>query len=210
MRAAVRRWLAALTTVVVIAVLGALVAVPARPAGAQTATTPAPVASGVSGSTTVPTAGDPQSSRTVNRIVLALLALAALLLVLALWLWRFTKPVPAHLDGLDAMGSRRWRRASDEERASMLASVHERRSDLRDEDLIVPAEVPEPAAVAPADGVGAGLPAPVAEDEFPAAALTTDDLPEPVDPPMTDEELALAEDDDHPPEPHVTSSEAVT
>ncbi len=123
--------------VVVVSVLA--VAAFVLPAAAQTSGTPVPAAA-TGAATTAPTAGDTGSSRTVNRIVLALLALAALLLVLAIWLWRTTKPVPSHLDGLDAMGTRRWRGASDEERASMLAPVHERRSELRDEDLIAPPE----------------------------------------------------------------------
>jgi hypothetical protein len=123
--------------VLVVSVLAVVASV--LPAAAQTTGTPAPsVATGAA--TTAPSAGDTQSSRTVNRIVLALLALAALLLVLAVWLWRTTKPVPSHLDGLDAMGTRRWRNASGEDRASMLAPAHARRSDLRDEELIAPAD----------------------------------------------------------------------
>jgi hypothetical protein len=127
-------------------------------AGAQTATTTPPAATTAlagapSPSTTVARTGDTQSSRTVNRIVLALLALGGLLAVLTVWLWRTTKPKPNHLDGLDAMGSRRWRAASPERRAALLAPVHERRGEIRDEDLIA---VPEangdqaPATVAPA------------------------------------------------------------
>jgi hypothetical protein len=121
--------------------------VAAAPAGAQVTTAPpTSVATAVTSdpSPGSQSAGDTESSRTVNRIVLALLAMAALLLVLLVWLWRTTKPAASHLDGLDAMGSRRWRNSSSERRAVILAPVHERRGEIRDEELIAPTEPEQP------------------------------------------------------------------
>jgi hypothetical protein len=129
-------------------------------AAAQTTSTPpaatSAATSGSAGATTsASAAGDKQSSRTVNRIVLALLSLAGLLTILGFWLWRTTKPKPAYLDGLDAMGSRRWRSATPEGRAAILAPVHERRGEIRDDLVAEPEPVadtePEPERVADAE-----------------------------------------------------------
>jgi len=143
------------------------------PAAAQTtiappAATSAPAAEATA-TTAAPTTGDTRSSRTVNRIVLALLSLAGLLAILGIWLWRTTKPKPSHLDGLDAMGSRRWRAASPEGRAALLAPVHERRGEIRDDQVIAEPDVAgdadaEPEELAPA--VEAGELAPPALDEL--------------------------------------------
>src|SRR5215218_8150395 len=64
-------------------------------AGAQAASTAPP-----SVSTTVTAAGDEASTRTVNRIVFVLVSLAVVLIAVAIWFWRATKPLPPHLDGL--------------------------------------------------------------------------------------------------------------
>jgi hypothetical protein len=154
------------------------------PAAAQTTTAP-PTATSASSveataTTAAPTTGDTQSSRTVNRIVLALLSLAALLAILGVWLWRTTKPKPSHLDGLDAMGSRRWRAASPDGRAALLAPVHERRGEIRDEQLI-------------AEPDGAGDPDTEPEELAPAveaAELAPSALDE-LAPPAPDEEHAV-------------------
>ena len=150
-------------------ILGVLVAAfvitigSASTAHAQSATSaPVPVASAAV--TTAARAGDTASSRTVNRIVLALLAMAGLLAILTVWLWRVSKPKPNHLDGLDAMGSRRWRTAAPERRAAILGPVHLRRGEIRDEDLIAlpePVEAPEPALL---EAAVEALPPPVAEE----------------------------------------------
>jgi hypothetical protein len=165
-------------------ILGVLVAAlvitvgSASTAHAQSATSaPAPVASAVV--TTVARTGDTASSRTVNRIVLALLAMAGLLAILTVWLWRASKPKPNHLDGLDAMGSRRWRTAAPERRAAILGPVHLRRGEIRDEDLIAPpepVEAPEPALV---EAAVEALPSPVAEEAAPVEAAV-EALPPPV------------------------------
>jgi hypothetical protein len=165
-------------------ILGVLVAAfvitigSASTAHAQSATSaPVPVASAAV--TTAARAGDTASSRTVNRIVLALLAMAGLLAILTVWLWRVSKPKPNHLDGLDAMGSRRWRTAAPERRAAILGLVHLRRGEIRDEDLIAlpePVEAPEPALD---EAAVETLPRPVVDQPAPLEAAV-EALPPPV------------------------------
>jgi hypothetical protein len=123
--------------------LGVVFVAIAGPADAQTATTVPPATTAAPApSTTVVTAGDEASTRTVKRIVLVLVLFAIVLVGMAIWFWRATKPVPRHLDGLDMMGSRRWREGGPPERSALLAPVHERRSDERDGDLIAEPEEP--------------------------------------------------------------------
>jgi hypothetical protein len=110
-------------------------------ASAQTATTAPASTAAPAVSTTVPSAGDAASTRTVNRIVAVLAAFAVVLLGLAIWFWRATTPVPRHLDGLDMMGTRRWRQGGPAERSTLLAPVHERRGE---EDGADQAAEPEP------------------------------------------------------------------
>jgi hypothetical protein len=59
-------------------------------------------------STTV--VGDPVADRRIRRIVIALCALAALVLIVTVLFWRATRPVPRALQGLQALGSRSGRR----------------------------------------------------------------------------------------------------
>jgi len=108
-------------------------------AGAQTSS----IASGVTAasSTTAATAGDDGSTRTVNRIVAVLVAFAVVLVGVAIWFWRATKPVPRHLDALDLMATRRWREGGSAQRSALLAPVHERRGDERDDDIMAEPEV---------------------------------------------------------------------
>jgi hypothetical protein len=120
----------------------------------------------------------------VNRIIAVLVFFGVVLLGLAAWFWWATKPVPRHLDALDAMSSRSWRDAGPAERSAMLAPVHERRGELREKDLIVASELVEEAvpAVASAD-VAAAAPVDVGEEEAAVSATTgavlTDSLGEP-------------------------------
>lgn len=125
--------------------LGVVLLAVAGRADAQTATTAPPRTTAAPAPTTSATAGDEASTRTVNRIVLVLVVFAVLLVGMAIWFWRSTKPVPRHLDGLDVMGTRRWREGDSATRSTLLAPVHERRSDERDVDLIAE---PEPVAAA--------------------------------------------------------------
>ncbi|HKA04039.1 MAG TPA: hypothetical protein VKD67_06900 [Acidimicrobiales bacterium] len=156
----------------------------ATAAAAQT-TNPPPAATSAASSapagatTSAPATGDARSSRTVNRIVLALLSLAGLLTILGFWLWRTTKPKPVYLDGLDAMGSRRWRSATPERRAAILAPVHERRGEIRDEDLVAEPEL-ELEPVAEAEPAPEPVPAADAEPEpEPAGGAESDVDPDP-------------------------------
>jgi hypothetical protein len=123
--------------------LGVMLLAVAGRADAQTATTTPATTAPPAPSTTAATAGDEASTRTVNRIVLVLVLFAIVLVGMAIWFWRATKPVPRHLDGLDMMGTRRWREGGAPERSALLAPVHERRSEERDDDLIA---APDPAA----------------------------------------------------------------
>ena len=53
--------------------------------------------------------GDPESTRRINRLIVALLGLAVLFAAITVWFWRVTRPVGAHLEGLEIMGHRRLR-----------------------------------------------------------------------------------------------------
>jgi hypothetical protein len=109
---------------------------------AQTNTTaPAVTAAAPAPSTTAASAGDEASTRTVNRIVAVLVAFAIVLVGVALWFWRATKPTPRHLDGLDMLGTRRWRQAGPADRSVLLAPVHQRRGEADGADV---AADPEP------------------------------------------------------------------
>lgn len=55
--------------------------------------------------------GDPDANRTVTSIIVLLVALGVILVVLAVWLRRATRPDPRSLAPLELMGQRRWRRS---------------------------------------------------------------------------------------------------
>lgn len=65
--------------------------------------------------TTIPvlisTIGDPDGTRTLTSIVALLIAIGLALLLLAVWVFRRTRPDPELLAPLEAMGERGWRRA---------------------------------------------------------------------------------------------------
>jgi hypothetical protein len=134
--------------------LGVVVSVAAGgPVSGQTNTTaPAVTAAAAAPSTTAATAGDEGSTRTVNRIVAVLIGLAIVLVGVAIWFWRATKPTPRHLDALDMMGTRRWREGGPGERSVLLAPVHERRAEALDE-VAEPEPVAAVTPVAPAASV---------------------------------------------------------
>jgi hypothetical protein len=54
--------------------------------------------------------GDPDGTRTVTSIVALLVAIGLALLLLAVWIFRRTRPDPELLAPLEAMGERSWRR----------------------------------------------------------------------------------------------------
>ncbi|NNE12015.1 MAG: hypothetical protein HKN41_07185 [Ilumatobacter sp.] len=57
------------------------------------------------------TIGDPEGTRTVTSIVVLLVAVGLALVMVAVWLYRTTRPDPELLAPLEVMGERRWRRA---------------------------------------------------------------------------------------------------
>lgn len=67
-----------------------------------------PTAAAVSG--VLASIGDPEGTRTVTSIVALLVALGVGLLLVAVWLYRTTRPDPELLAPLEAMGERKWRR----------------------------------------------------------------------------------------------------
>ena len=66
---------------------------------------------------------DHSASRTVNIIIGALAALGLLMLLVAIWLWRASRPVPPHLEGLDLITKRRWLRSDINRREHLLDSI---------------------------------------------------------------------------------------
>ncbi len=66
-------------------------------------------AAGTAGS--VGTVGDPEGTRTITSIVALLVAIGLALLMVAVWLYRSTRPDPELLAPLEMMGERKWRRA---------------------------------------------------------------------------------------------------
>lgn len=58
----------------------------------------------------VATIGDPEGTRTVTSVVALLIALGLALVMIAVWLFRRTRPDPELLAPLEAMGERKWRR----------------------------------------------------------------------------------------------------
>lgn len=62
------------------------------------------------GDPTLAEIGDPDGTRTVTSIVVLLVAIGLALLLLAVWIFRTTRPDPELLAPLEAMGERSWRR----------------------------------------------------------------------------------------------------
>ena len=106
--------------------------VPAVVVPAQATTTPADPDVTVTGTSVVSQIDDPVSSRRVNRIIAALLGLAALVLVLTIWFWRSTAPLHPALDGVDLMSTRGYLKAKPARREAMLDRLGRRRGDLTD------------------------------------------------------------------------------
>jgi hypothetical protein len=70
---------------------------------------------------------DASSSRTVNLIIGALVALGLLMLLVTIWLWRASRPVPPHLEGLDLITKRRWLRSDESRRDDLLGHIRHAR-----------------------------------------------------------------------------------
>ena len=62
--------------------------------------------------------------RTVDTLIVVLLALAVIVLGVTFWYWRVTKPVPRQLEPLATMSTRTWRRAPAGRREARLERVH--------------------------------------------------------------------------------------
>lgn len=60
---------------------------------------------------TAGTVGDPEGTRTITSIVALLVAIGLALLMIAIWLYRATRPDPDLLAPLEMMGERKWRRS---------------------------------------------------------------------------------------------------
>jgi hypothetical protein len=67
--------------------------------------------SGTSTSAVVASVGDPEGTRTITSIVALLVVLGVGLVMLAIWLFRVTRPDDELLAPLEVMGERKWRRA---------------------------------------------------------------------------------------------------
>jgi len=59
---------------------------------------------------TLSSIGDPDGTRTVTSIIVLLVALGVALILLAVWIYRSTRPDPELLAPLEVMGERSWRR----------------------------------------------------------------------------------------------------
>ena len=85
---------------------------------------------------------DRSSSRTINIIIAALAGLGALMLAITLWVWKTSRPVPPHLEGLDLITKRRWLRSDHGQREQILEPLREARGSVpvsvaRDPEAIV-------------------------------------------------------------------------
>jgi hypothetical protein len=129
------------------------------------------------------TVGDPSRTRTVYAAVLFLVALAIVLVVVAMWLVRVTRPDPEVLAPLELMGTRSWRRAD---------PVGQRR--LLDDARPAGAQPLDPAAPPPStDAAFDAGPTVMGFDD-----LASDPEPEPEPDP---EPVVPQPEPEHPPEP---------
>lgn len=67
---------------------------------------------------------DPETRRAMDLLTGVLIALAVLVLGITVWFWRSTRPLPASLEALATMSSRRFRRRPPDERDEALDAVH--------------------------------------------------------------------------------------
>lgn len=76
----------------------------------------------------LPAVGDPSATRTVYATIIVLLLLAIALTVLAVWLFRHTRPDPELLAPLEEMDTRSFRRADPDARSELLDSARPARA----------------------------------------------------------------------------------
>jgi hypothetical protein len=113
---------------------------------------PGPVTSEVA--TSVVQVGDKASAAKVDKIWLALVALALAVAGATAWFWWLTRPVAAPLEGLALIGTGRFLKADDGTRASRLAVVRTRRGAVTDpvaDDVVLDAPTPLAPPTPPAD-----------------------------------------------------------
>lgn len=106
----------------------ATIAPPVESDGATTLVTPFVTPAAAPVSTVEPEReriADPETRRAMNAFTAVLIGLAVLLVAVTVWFWHSTRPVPASLEPLATMSSRRFRRRSPAERAGVLESVHQ-------------------------------------------------------------------------------------
>jgi hypothetical protein len=138
-----------LVVAVLVAVFAALVfttiaPTPSRVGAQQTPVTT--VAAPQTGSSTTSVAAstsvnDRSSTRKVQMIVGALTALGLLFASLVVWYWKSTKPVPAHLEGLDLLATRKYQRAPDDTRDVLLARLDAKRPDPAPPTILPDAQI---------------------------------------------------------------------
>ncbi len=92
---------------------------------------------------------DRSSSRTVNITIGALAVLGLLMLLVAIWLWRTSRPVPPHLEGLDLITKRRWLRSDSNRREHLLDSIRKVRGPAPVAQLAREPEAIEPGPAMP-------------------------------------------------------------
>lgn len=120
---------------------------------------------------------DAASTRTVNLIVAALVALGVGVLGLAGWYWVTTRPVAPALLGLEVVGSRRFRRADPDSRRALLTTPRSFDDRVVWADAVDDAGPTEPPDAEHADGA-----APPEEPVGPAAPALDE-----AEPPVADE-----------------------
>lgn len=95
--------------------------------------------------TSVVQVGDKASESKINKIWLALVALAIAVAAATIWFWWFTRPVDATLEGLELIGTGRFLKADDGTRSRHLAIVRSRRGTVGEpvlDDVVIEAPAP--------------------------------------------------------------------
>ena len=118
-------------------------------------------------------AGDPQSTRLVYALVIALIVVGLLLVLLAVWMIRRTKADLELLGPLERMGDSKWRKRDPQRRQALLDEVRpvgaERptpaTASIPPDPAALPAAVEFPPPAAPAEPVVEAEPEPVVEAE---------------------------------------------
>ena len=127
------------------------------------------------------TIGDPDGTRTVTSIIALLVALGLGLAMLAVWLYRTTRPDPELLAPLEVMGDRKWRRSDPVAQRRTLDAVRPKQAQPL-EPSVAPPDLDESFDAGPTAGGFDDLHADADPDEGPDA----DAGPREYDPPIGD------------------------